>query len=374
MSPPQEFEEEIESFDTANGYIETPFSTKDVKITTTPITVSSIVNRLKHDEIDLQPDFQRKAGLWDKKKMSRLIESILLKMPLPIFYFDVSDPDKWLVVDGLQRLSTIKRFLVERNNVKQLKLDHLEFLTTLNGKTFDDLERPFQRIIEETQLVTYQIEPQTPKEVRYSIFNRINTGGLRLNAQEIRQALNQKGAAVKFLKTVTELDEFKQVVNVRNDRMLDRELALRFFAFKLTPDLSGLKTLASFLDRAMEKLDEIEEQEVLDNLSSQLIETLVFSEELLGEKHHFSRSLADGSKTKTLNRSMFDALTVCLSEIEDKADFLIKKEQFKSFFIETLEDDLNQFTLSISKATSSKHAVYTRLYEMRELIKKVQSA
>ena len=305
-----------------DGDIETPFSTKDVKITTTLITVSSIVNRLSHNEIDLQPDFQRKGGLWDKKRMSRLIESILLKMPLPIFYFDVSDPDRWLVVDGLQRLSTIKRFIVEKDSKRMLKLNHMEFLTQLNGKTYDDLDRPFQRIIEETQLVTYQIEPQTPKEVRYSIFNRINTGGLSLNAQEIRQALNQKGCAVKFLKGVTEQPIFKNVVNVANERMLDRELALRFIAFKLSPKFENLKTLASFLDEAMEKLDQTT-QSKLNDLSEQLLKALAFSEKLLGAGHHFSRAMANTqdnkiSKTKTLNRSMFDVLTVCLSEIENQ--------------------------------------------------------
>jgi len=360
-----------------NGDIETPFSTKDVKITTTPITVSSIVNRLSHDEIDLQPDFQRKANLWDNKKMSRLVESILLKMPLPIFYFDVSDPDRWLVVDGLQRLSTIKRFIVEKNNKRQLKLGHMEFLTHLNGKTYDDLDRPFQRIIEETQLVTYQIEPQTPKEVRYSIFNRINTGGLSLNAQEIRQALNQKGCAVKFLKEVTEQADFTKIVNMSNERMLDRELALRFIAFKLSPKFEHLKTLVSFLDGAMEKLDEIKDQTVLDDLSSQLIETLLFSETLLGKGHKFSRAMANTpdktiSKTKTLNRSMFDVLTVCLSEIKNKEQFLLCKIQFKEAFIAILQDDNHPLTISINQGTGSKQAVSTRFKEMRKLITIVQ--
>jgi len=367
----------IDNSSVDNGDIETPFSTKDVKITTTPITVSSIVNRLSHDEIDLQPDFQRKANLWDNKKMSRLIESILLKMPLPIFYFDVSDPDRWLVVDGLQRLSIIKRFIVEKNNKRQLKLGHMEFLTHLNGKTYDDLDRPFQRIIEETQLVTYQIEPQTPKEVRYSIFNRINTGGLSLNAQEIRQALNQKGCAVKFLKEVTEQAGFTRIVNMSNDRMLDRELALRFIAFKLSPKFEYLKTLASFLDGAMEKLDEIKDQTVLDDLSSQLIETLLFSEALLGKGHKFSRAMANTpdkkiSKTKTLNRSMFDVLTVCLSEIENKEQFLLYKTQFKDAFITILQDDNHPLTISINQGTGSKQAVSTRFKEMRKLITIVQ--
>ena len=110
-----------------DGGINSPFSTKDIKVTNITLALSSLISRLKHEEIDLNPDFQRNAMLWDRKKMSRLVESILLKLPLPVFYFDVSDPDKWIVVDGLQRLSTLKRFIVDKN----LRLFNLEFLTEL---------------------------------------------------------------------------------------------------------------------------------------------------------------------------------------------------------------------------------------------------
>lgn len=105
------------------GSVGSPFVIKDIKVNTQTIALSALIARLKYDEIDLQPSFERKADLGTNTQMSRLIESILLKMPLPIFYFDVSDPDKWLVVDGLQRLSAIKRFVVDnRQTHKPLKL------------------------------------------------------------------------------------------------------------------------------------------------------------------------------------------------------------------------------------------------------------
>ena len=125
--------------------ISSPFSTKDIKITNVTISLASLIERLNYDEIDLNPDFQRNANLWKYTQMSRLIESILLKLPLPIFYFDVSNPDKWIVVDGLQRLSAISKFVIK----KDLKLSKLEFLTELEGKKYDDLTRSFQRIINE---------------------------------------------------------------------------------------------------------------------------------------------------------------------------------------------------------------------------------
>uniref|UniRef100_UPI000C83D35B DUF262 domain-containing protein n=1 Tax=Vibrio splendidus TaxID=29497 RepID=UPI000C83D35B len=339
--------------------IGSPFSTKDVKVNTQTISLSSLVNRLTYNEIDLQPSFQRKSDLWSNTQMSRLIESILLKMPLPIFYFDVSDPDKWLVVDGLQRLSTIRRFVVD----KKLKLTNLEFLTHFNGSSFDDLPRPMQRVIEETQIVTYQIEPQTPKEVRYSIFNRINTGGLKLNAQEIRQALNQTGIAVKFLQEECETPEFTRIVNLKTERMLDRELALRFFAFKLAPVDDTFKNLSTFLDRAIEIIDSnITRNPILDALSEDFRNSLVLSEKLLGENHKFSRSII-GSRTKSLNRSLFDVLTVCLSEVNNVDKILKHKDAFKSRLIEEMSNELSTLAQSIYQGTGSKRAVTGRFSE-----------
>ncbi|MEH0711417.1 DUF262 domain-containing protein [Vibrio owensii] len=346
-----------------------PFSTKDIKVNTQTLALSSLVNRLRYNEIDLQPKFQRKGDLWTSTQMSRLIESILLKMPLPIFYFDVSSPDRWLVVDGLQRLSTIKRFAVD----KKLKLTNMEFLTPFNGFNFDELPRPMQRVIEETQIVTYQIEPQTPKEVRYSIFNRINTGGLKLNSQEIRQALNQKGIAVDFLKDVCDTPEFKEIVNLKTDRMLDRELALRFFAFKLLPVDDNFKNLSSFLDRAIEVIDE--NTELTDQLAKLMFDfktALSLSVDLLGDNHKFSRSIT-GSGSKSLNRSLFDVLTVCLSEVRNPLKLIEYKGYFKLSLIDAISQENSKFSQSIYQGTGSKRAVLDRFEYMRNLIKTIEN-
>jgi len=361
--------EEEKNNDT-DGYITNPFSTKDIKITNVIIPLYSIIDMLADDDIDLNPDFQRHQNLWSPTSMSRLIESILLKLPLPIFYFDVSNPDKWIVVDGLQRLSTIKQFAVK----KVLKLKNLEFLKDLEGKSYDDLEKGFKRIINNTQIITYQIEAQTPKKVRYSIFNRINTGGLTLNAQEIRQALNQDGKGVEFLKNVSKNELFEKVVNVSSKRMLDRELVLRFVAFKLTKDSYKnfpSNNMGEFLDEAMEKLDKIKDDKKLKKLEDELINTLEFSEKILGENHRFSRYLANKQKKKTLNRSLYDVITVCFSQIEDREKFISKKDKFISLFLELLKDESGEFSKAIIEGTSGKRAIETRFKILQNLIKEV---
>lgn len=363
-----EIENSEESEYESENVITNPFSTKDIAINNRIVVLPSLVTKLTHDEIDLNPEFQRNEDLWDRKKMSRLIESILLKLPLPVFYFDVSTPEKWIVVDGLQRLSSIKKFMVD----KKLKLQNLEFLTELNGKNYDDLDRNLKRVIEDTQLITYQIEAQTPKKVRYSIFHRINTGGLVLNAQEIRQALNQGGQGVKFLKVIAENEVFKTIVGLKSNRMSDRELVLRFVAFKLpTYQEFAFNNMGEFLDDSMDKLDKIKDEVLLENLKKDFLETLEFSEEVLGEGHRFSRSIADGSKTRSLNRSLFDVITVCFSSIENKENFLKRKTLFTENFLKLLKDEQSDFTNAITKGTSGKGAVETRFKIMNELIKEV---
>jgi hypothetical protein len=236
------------------------------------------------------------------------------------------------------------------------------------------LDRGFYRIFENTQIVTYQIEAQTPKKVRYSIFNRLNTGGMPLNAQEIRQALNQQAKGVRFLIECAESDVFRNIVSVPAKRMLDRELVLRFMSFKLSPNATNefpFNNMGEFLDEAMEKLDNITDDEKLKELKNNLFETLEFSEKILGEKHRFSRSIGKTEKTNTLNRSLFDVLTVCLSEINDKEKFILKKDNFKNKLSKLLQDESSDFSRAITEGTSGKGAIEKRFEIMKELVEEV---
>ena len=232
-----------------------PFDPARIRVETKAMVISQLLGRMKYDEIDLAPDFQRKGGIWSRRAKSQLIESLLIRIPLPGFYMDGSDENRWLVVDGLQRLTTLKEFAID----KTLVLSGLEFLTAYQGKGFEDLPRDLQRRIDETQVTVFLIQENTPPEVKFNIFKRINTGGLPLSAQEIRHALYQ-GPATTFLHDLAGLPEFLKATRrgIRDDRMGDRECILRLLAFIQTPYRQyKANNLDTFLNECMMNLNKM---------------------------------------------------------------------------------------------------------------------
>lgn len=346
-----------------------PFDPKLIRVDTRPMTIDLLLSRIQHEELDLNPSFQRKGGIWNERAQSRLIESLLIRIPLPAFYLDGTNDDKWLVVDGLQRLTTLKRFIID----KTLRLDELEFLTHLHGKTYPELPRQFQRRITETQVTAYLIEKGTPSEVKFNIFRRINTGGLPLSAQEIRHALNQ-GKAAELLALLAASPEFKTAIDhsIRDDRMADRECVLRFFAFELTPYTKyAAREFDSFLNDCMININKKSDQE-LSVLAHSFLRAMTAATEIFG-KDAFRKRYKAGAARYPINKALFESWSVNISQLHDDQLHLLKKrkDMLVRKFINLMNDRL--FDEAISQGTSDVGKVHRRFSAIKRIIEEVLS-
>lgn len=354
------------------GIISDPFDPTQIRVERSTPTIDLLTRRIAHGEINLAPDFQRKGGIWTEDAKSRLIESILIRIPLPAFYVDATDEDHWLVVDGLQRLTTLKRFLVE----KDLKLSGLEFLSELEGKTFDDLPRNLQRRIEETEVIVFLIQPGTPPAVKFNIFKRINTGGLPLSAQEIRNAIN--GDRVRnFTLRLVESIAFKTATSnsIGDKRMADRECVTRFAAFMLTPpaDYRG-KDFDNFLNTTMSSIDDpdvVTDAEILE-LSKQFDEAMKRARIVFG-KFAFRKYNGPNRRLSPINKALFESMSCSLarlSETEAKQLEERKNEALEAFA--ELNNDPD-FAVSISQGTGDPNRVRRRFDRMEKMLKSIVS-
>ncbi|MEG4056827.1 MULTISPECIES: DUF262 domain-containing protein [unclassified Microcoleus] len=320
----------------------------EINIFTREPTIEQLLRRINEEALDLAPDFQRHANIWKDDAKSRLIESLLIRIPLPAFYIDATDEDKWLVVDGLQRLSALKQFMSD----KTLRLCGLEYLTNLEGKTYDEIERRYQRRIEETQVTVYLIEKGTPPEVKYNIFKRINTGGLPMTPQELRHALNP-GKATKFLAKLATSNEFQQVTKLsklRKMRMDDREFILGFLAFTLTSYKNSQSEKRNlFLSKALSKVNNMSEQD-LQVIENNFTKAMIAAWQIFG-KNAFRKISQHQTKMFPINKALFEVWSVNLSLLSDEQLNILKqhKEQLIEKFRKYVDSD-REFLTSISQA------------------------
>lgn len=343
-----------------------PFDPSKIDIKMDKITIASIIRRIENDELEFDSSFQRKAGLWNKKQKSQLIESIFLKIPLPAFYFDASDDDRWQIIDGLQRIGTIKEYVVDQS----FALTGMEFLKDLNGCKFDQLPRALQRRIEETNLNAYLVNPSTPKNVKFNIFKRINTGGLILEPQEIRNALYQ-GQASMFLLKMSQSTEFRKATDysIKPDRMLDREFCLRFVCFTQLDVEKEYTVLDEFLNKGMEYLS-VADENTLSQVYFEFEYVMKVSNELFG-KFAFRR-LNTEERRGPVNKSLFEAWSLIILGLGDNDINILKdqKEILRKKFTTLCDDYDFQNTIRASDKTSVKSRISRIQNMVNELLGK----
>jgi hypothetical protein len=366
-----------------------PFDVEKIAISNKKISLSNVIRRLDRGLIRAA-ELQRGENLWDIGRKSRLIESLMLKIPLPYFYAAATKNDELLIVDGLQRISTIKGYVSEN----KFGLQFLEFLREFEGKKFETLPERMRIRIEETELDFVIIDPDSPQAVQRNIFKRLNTGGLPLTEQEIRHALYY-GPATDLLKKIVETEEFQNAVDhrVNDSRMVAQELVLRFLAFSIMgiDQYRKDEEMDSFLSDAMQIINDLKsrgmrgsivtgtslERKILngniDEIQEKLIISLIRVQELF-ENYAFriSTPLRTGTRTP-VNKSLFELWSVLLSDMSDR-DFNILKKN-KILLYKELEDEFSNSESNLRKfigKDSTKTAAVKGRYEIiRKLIDKV---
>ncbi len=315
-----------------------PWNPDDIRVATKQFSLRNVLDLIDDGDLELAPDFQRNT-VWKARQKSRLIESILLQIPLPAFYFAEDSNGMMRVVDGLQRLSTVYNYARKQAFI----LTDLEYLKSVDKKRFDELMPALQRRINNAQIVVHVIDPSTPSGVKYDIFKRINTGGTPLNAQEIRHCMSKERSR-SFIKQCTHTPEFDRATGERfrdHIRMDDREVVLRYCAFWLR-GVDGYVSDGSmdvFLDTTTTMLDNPREvpDDRLVELYNAFREAMIKSYEVFGE-HAFRKWPRGVNVRNPINRPLFESWSWVLGRY-DRADLMRRKNLIVAAARDLMTDD-----------------------------------
>ncbi len=344
-----------------------PYNPSDVDIRQQKFSVGQIVEMITHSDIDLLDlsDYQRNTTAWSAEQKSRLIESLIMRIPLPIFYFDGSERS-WKVIDGLHRLITLYTFM----RGASFNLKKLEFIKEIEGKTFFEIPFKYRRAIEESEITAYIINPGTPDSVKINIFHRINTGGAMLSRQEIRSAY-YRGVAADFIKELSETDEFliATLNRVSKSKMRDKEFALRFFAFyyfltRYHPPME------KFLDTTMVVIRKMQDY-LLADARNAFKKSMIVCNEIFNEKAFYMLNINGEKIGSSINLALFEtwAVNIALLDSNQQTTLIHNKDKVLTVFTQLLQE--TEFYKSITAGTSSRKAVYTRFEKIKSLIQKI---
>ncbi len=358
---------DIEPEDNSIEDIHGPFDPNAIDVDISVVNLGSLLEQLEYNEIDLRPEFQRASDVWSQVKKSRLIESVLLGLPLPSFYFS-EDPEtnKLLVVDGLQRLCAFSDFCI----TKKLKLKGMQFLTRLEGWTYDKLDRTQIRRIKSLKVTLNTLRKNTPQRVKLVIFQRVNTAGVPLTPQEMRNALYQK-KATDLLKEMAKLDSFRKATGgkIPSKRMTDCDFANRFVAFYLyRKEYDG--NLDEFMGDALENINKMSQQEI-DSIHDTFDRSMKICYKLLGNTAFKRPDPQKPNSFLKTNKAIFEVLSVSIAQLsENEQEILVqRKARFQNEIYSLFMNE--DFIKSITSGTAKTPQVEYRHTKVQQLIKQI---
>jgi hypothetical protein len=342
-----------------------PWNPDDIRVGTKQFSLRNILDLIDDGDLELAPDFQRNT-VWKARQKSRLIESVLLQIPLPAFYFAEDTNGMMRVVDGLQRLSTVHSYV--RGGPQAFTLADLEYLDSAEKKRFNELPPALQRRINNAQIVVHVIDPTTPAGVKYDIFKRINTGGTPLNAQEIRHCMSTDRSR-SFLKRCTHTMEFDRATGGRfrdHIRMDDREVVLRYCAFWLR-GVDGYVAEGSmdpFLETTTAMLDDARKisDDRLEELYAAFRSAMAKCYEVFGE-HAFRKWPRKVTTRNPINRPLFESWSYVLGQYDLAA--LTRRKDLVVSAARDLMTDHSGYIDAITTSTGDPRKVRLR-FELTE--------
>ena len=334
--------------------------------------IDSLWNKWKRGRLILQPDFQRQF-VWDGAKASRLIESALLSVPLPIVYLAEEPDNKESVIDGQQRLTSFFAFIDGKfPSGQSFRLSKMKVFPELNKKGYSDLSEELQDKIRYYQIRTVTIRRDSDPDLKFEIFERLNTGSVPLNEMELRNCV-YRGSYMALLKELSENPDFMFLVGLKkpDKRMKDLELVLRFAAFYHVTYLKYQAPMKRFFNREMEKYQHINDEEA-QQLREAFKNSVQIVKSLFGESafKRFSRgSEANPSgvwETQQFNTSLYDVMMGIFCN-KDKNQVYAALDSIREGLIELMATNPD-FIDAITLGTSDNDRVIKRFDLVRHLV------
>ena len=359
-----EYEEELDEDETEETE-ETPYCADDIRIDQKMISLYQVFRWIQQGKLNLRPDFQRNF-IWNRKKQSLLIESLMLKIPIPAFYFDEDAEGNRTVIDGLQRLSTISDFLEGK-----FRLCGLQYLINCNGKRYDELEKKYQMRIEDTQLAVNILDAKCPATVKFDVFRRINTGGVPLNSQEVRNVMANRRTQ-EFLLRLSQSESFVKATRgkIKDNRMGAQELCLRFVTYLVLYDnehrnFISFGEMNNLLDNTIIEINKTDGR-ILEKLEDDFITSMKRCMSLLGEK-----AFSKPNNNSIINRALFISWSVILTNRDYSLEWCRKKrEKACKLQQKYLQEDTDYFN-AITSSTSSKRNMLIQFHYVERILEEL---
>lgn len=360
-----------------NNEQENAYRNKQIKVDKGFYTCFELKRKFEKDEpgVILDSDFQRE-DVWTIKQKRELIESVLMDLPLPIFYFNEDQNGRLIVIDGRQRLTSLFEFMSNK-----FHLDNLKIFNDFDKKFFNDLAPVYQTKIEDYQIMANIIKPPTPDNIKFDIFDRVNRAGTQLNKQEIRNALYQ-GNATQLLNTLSSLEEFQIATenSFKNDkRMKSKYILLRFIAFnlffenKLTSNNEQYNyngDIDEFLGVVMEYLNKCNDKELnrIKNTTKDSLQKIIF---YIPKDAFRLIEIENGKTTKrySININIFENLMYAMTLIPDNNIKLknIVEEKFTNMKLsEEFKDLIRNHRDSENKVIARKNIILKIVGEIND--------